>query len=132
MWVLLGLIGPLSFIVFLGYQFGDPFVFYWGRNVPGWAQNVTLEKFFSLGPALVKGQITMDHVNVLFGFMECFVCLMLAICRKSYANMVALDGHVVVHELSRPWALFSPGLSFIRSVRCSSGQPKALLDGVLL
>jgi len=68
-WIFLGLIGPLGFVLFLWLEFGEPFVFYWGRNVPGWAAGVSMASLFNDIGDLFWGRIAMTEINILFGLL---------------------------------------------------------------
>jgi hypothetical protein len=68
-WILLGLIGPVAFSLYLFLKHGDPLLFYSARDMPGWADTITLHRFLSLWPHLISGNLGMDHVNVFFGLL---------------------------------------------------------------
>ena len=42
LWLLLCVLGPGSYMLFQGIQFGDPFLFVKSQNAPGWQQGVNL------------------------------------------------------------------------------------------
>ncbi len=67
--ILLGLMGPLGFALYLWYCFGDPLLFHSARNVPGWADTITAERFLGLWSVLPSGKLGMDHINVFFGLL---------------------------------------------------------------
>ncbi len=68
-WILLGLLGTIAFPAYLFLEHGDPLVFYSARNVPGWADTITVDRFLSLWPVLLSGKLGMDHINVFFGLL---------------------------------------------------------------
>jgi Mannosyltransferase (PIG-V) len=68
-WILLGLLGSISFPLYLFLEYGNPFLFYTARNVPGWADAVTVDRFLGLWPTLLAGNVGMDHINVFFGLL---------------------------------------------------------------
>jgi Mannosyltransferase (PIG-V) len=68
-WILLGLMGPLGFALYLWYCFGDPSLFHSARNLPGWADTITVDRFVGLWPVLFSGKLGMDHINVFFGLL---------------------------------------------------------------
>jgi hypothetical protein len=68
-WILLGLMGPLGFALYLWHCFGDPLLFYSARNVAGWGDQITADRFVGLWPVLLSGNLLMDHINVFFGLL---------------------------------------------------------------
>ena len=77
-WILLGLIGPLGFILFLWLMFGEPFVFYWGRNVQ--VANISMADFLGHMSNLFSGRIGIKEINILFGFLGLVVVILT--CRQ--------------------------------------------------
>jgi Gpi18-like mannosyltransferase len=68
-WILLGLLGSFGFPLYLNLEHGDPLLFYSARNVPGWGATMTVNRFLSLWPHLLSGNLSMDHINVFFGLL---------------------------------------------------------------
>jgi hypothetical protein len=79
-WILLGFLGPLAFSVFLWQKFGDPFVFYSGRNILAEAANITLSGLYGHMGNLIHGRIAITEINILFGLLGLGVVLLA--CRR--------------------------------------------------
>ncbi|MGO9570594.1 MAG: mannosyltransferase family protein [Desulfomonilaceae bacterium] len=68
-WILLGLLGSFGFPLYLFLERGDPLLFWTARNVPGWADMMTVDRFVGLWPILFSGKLSMHHINVFFGLL---------------------------------------------------------------
>jgi Gpi18-like mannosyltransferase len=94
LWLLVGLVGPGSYMLFLWMKFGNPLQFIKSQYVPGWGEGVnfqsaieTIKALFSPG-AIITGQIPGMEVFHLFAFIIAVVVLALVVRRLRPAYMI--------------------------------------------